>query len=128
MDCYCDDVDGPSVSDEKTVRARKHHKCSGCGGAIVAGETYRHLWGVWDGKASTFKWCTDCLELEAWAEAHVPCICWDDVGRIHDTILDAMSEYDAECPGLYDEAKAKIAEVRDRRRLVASLIVTETSK
>lgn len=113
--CYCDYSDGPSVFDEKTVKAKKVHKCSECRGAIQAGETYLKTWGIWDGEASTFKRCPDCSALIAWATAHVKCICWY-YGQTLSDIIDAMQEYDSECPGLLAEAEAKVAEVRTKRR------------
>lgn len=113
--CYCDYGEGPSLLDEKTVTAKKAHKCSECRGAILPGERYLKTWGIWEGEAHTFKRCEDCAELMKWAEAHVPCICWL-YGDTHQSIMDAMYGYDDECPGLAAEAKDKIASVRTKRR------------
>lgn len=117
--CYCDYGDGPSVFDEKTVKAKKAHKCSECRGAILPGEAYLKTWGIWDGEASTFKRCADCSSLIEWALAHVKCICWH-YGQSLSDIIDAMQEYDAECPGLLAEAEAKVNAVRAKRRALHS--------
>jgi hypothetical protein len=114
-DCYCDYGDGPSVFDEATAKARKTHKCTECGGAILPGEVYLKTWGIWEGDAYTFKRCPDCIELVKWAAAHVPCICWM-YGETHSSIRDAMDAWDSECPGLAAEADAKIKAVRAKRR------------
>lgn len=121
--CYCDYGDGPSVMDEKTVKAKKAHKCSECRGTILAGEAYLKTWGIWASEARTFKRCSDCSELMAWAEAHVKCICWL-YGDAHTNILEAMTEYDDECPGLLAEAEAKVKAVRTKRRELAAIEAT----
>lgn len=113
--CYCDYGEGPSVIDQKTVKAKKAHKCSECRGAILPGELYRKTWGIWEGDAHTYKRCVDCGTLVAWAEAHIKCICFY-YGDELSNILEAMAEYDAECPGLLGEAEDKIKAVRTKRR------------
>ena len=113
--CYCDYDDPPTVCDTREVKAKKTHKCSECRGAILPGETYRKTWGIWEGDAHTYKRCADCSELVAWAEAHIKCICFY-YGEELSNVMDAMSEYDSECPGLYAEAEAKVKAVREKRR------------
>ncbi|KAB2918507.1 MAG: hypothetical protein F9K29_08040 [Hyphomicrobiaceae bacterium] len=113
--CCCPDLDGPSVFDERLVKAKKAHKCTECCGVILPGEMYLKTWGIWEGEAHTFKRCADCIDLVKWAEAHVPCICWL-YGETHSNIRDAMDEWDRECPGLAAEADAKIKAVRAKRR------------
>ena len=114
-DCYCDYGEGPEMMTEKTVKARKAHKCTECHGTIAPGEAYLNTWGIWEGEAHTFKRCADCIDLMKWAEAHVPCICWL-YGDTHSNIREAMANWDSECPGLAAEADAKIKTVRDKRR------------
>lgn len=119
--CYCDYDDAPSVYDVKSRKAKKEHKCSECGGAIQSGEVYAHAWGVWDGDARAFKTCPDCLELQRWALVHVKCICWSH-GDMHSIIVETFQDWEHESPGITEEAKAKIADIRKRRREIASAI------
>lgn len=126
--CYCDyDTEGPSAFSESKVKARKNHKCSECGGAILVGETYQKTWGVWDSEVRTYKCCADCLEMQAWAEAHVKCMCWV-YGKTHLTMLDVMDEWDHECPGLYAEAKQKSADIRTKRRALLPVVSSAPSE
>lgn len=115
-DCYCD-YDGPSPEffHESLPKARKEHRCDECGGKVKPGETYRLIVGKWDGDLNTFKACPDCLELMTWAEAHVKCICWQ-LGEAHQNILDEMSNWEKECPGLAAEASEKMRAIRLKRR------------
>jgi hypothetical protein len=65
-DCACvyvGDYDGPEFCHAERRRARKTHKCDECWREIVAGETYEHVRGKWDGYMSTFKTCGDCLSI-----------------------------------------------------------------
>lgn len=57
------DGDGPSVFTERTITARKEHRCCECRGAIAAGETYQRVDGCWDGSWSTYKTCAICVEI-----------------------------------------------------------------
>lgn len=115
MDCYCDYDDAPTAFNEGPQKAKKQHKCSECGGNIRPGETYTKTWGVWDGSVCTFKRCTDCQSFLDWALAHVKCICWS-YGEMHQDVLDELHGWDRDCPGLYAEARAKVMEIRERRR------------
>lgn len=118
--CYCDyDAESPEFFSVSTPKARKDCRCDECGGVIRAGETYRRVNGKWDGLISTYRQCADCRDFEAWAEAHIPCLadCPPPLGMAHKRILEAMSEWDRECPGLYAEAKLKRDDIRKKRRI-----------
>lgn len=121
--CYCDyDGEPPEFMHETMSKARKEHCCSECGGRIERGETYRATRGKWDGDVKTYKACPDCLELMAWAEAHVKCICWY-FGDAHQNILDEMSNWEKECPGLAAEASERMRAIRLKRREPSSRAV-----
>lgn len=53
-------MSGPTLYIEKVVKARKSHKCSGCGAAIAKGETYKSISGAWDGKFKAYNHCDNC--------------------------------------------------------------------
>lgn len=55
--------DGPSVSRDTFPRARKEHRCDGCHGTIRRGDRYLRCFGVWEGDASTWKYCAACKLL-----------------------------------------------------------------
>lgn len=57
--------DMPSVYGCDCRKARKTHECCECHGTIEIGEPYHKHHGIWSGKASTFKVCTDCEALRA---------------------------------------------------------------
>lgn len=61
--CGCDDMDGPSVFREKTVKARKLYKCYECGTKINPGELCDYIFGVWEGDVSSFYTCEKCVDL-----------------------------------------------------------------
>lgn len=46
-------------------KAKQPHRCCECRGTISPGETYERYQGVWSGDFSTYKTCTDCLELRS---------------------------------------------------------------
>lgn len=41
-------------------KARKHHKCTACGGDILPGDFYNHVTGIFDGGPFTEKFCGSC--------------------------------------------------------------------
>ena len=53
----------PDVYRIEKPKARKEHKCYECRGVIAVGEAYCLHSGIWDGKASRFKVCSDCEAL-----------------------------------------------------------------
>lgn len=74
--CYCEDGDRPSVFESQDVMsARAAHPCDECLHTILPGESYRRVWGVWDGEAKTYRACCRCMVLEEWVVAHFPCYC-----------------------------------------------------
>lgn len=88
--CDCD-LEPPSVFQETRRKARKGHKCNSCRGLISAGEEYISTFGVWDGEASSYKRCTDCDGLMAWAHTQDDCICIsvaDVMGDLRDHFYD----------------------------------------
>ena len=66
MDCSCVYVDidnGPEAFRSINRKACKEHKCCECGRVILKGETYRYESGIWEGEASSYKTCKDCLSI-----------------------------------------------------------------
>lgn len=50
-------------------KARKPHQCRECRGAIVPGEVYSYVSGVWDGRGDSWAMCSTCSEVkDAWYE------------------------------------------------------------
>ncbi len=50
------------ISETKTSRARKSHRCDWCFGRIEVGETYKHYSGVDGHQWFTSKWHPECLD------------------------------------------------------------------
>jgi hypothetical protein len=46
-------------------KARKPHKCAGCGGVIAAGEIYAYHHGISDGRGFSKAVCVDCDKMVA---------------------------------------------------------------
>lgn len=98
-ECYCD-YEMPTICDSKMVKAaRKSHKCCECRREIKPGESYENTFGVWDGSASTYHTCSNCLALREFVKAHVPCFCWS-YGNAREDALDAARNWEREAPGL----------------------------
>ena len=74
-DCSCD-YDPADCYFREIRKARVSHKCEECGGKILVGEKYEHVFGVWEGSASTFKTCERCVDIRQWTKNNVPCLCW----------------------------------------------------
>lgn len=89
-DCYCDDLERPSVIHESTPTARKPYKCSECGRHIEPGTKYQNVWGVWGGEGQTFKRCQACTRLVEYIKAHVPCFC-DSLGGLHEEASETLA-------------------------------------
>ena len=99
MDCFCD-YDPPSIYSQQQVKAaRKAHKCSECSRTIQPGEPYESTWGIWGGRADTFRTCQHCLSLREFVKAHVPCFCWAH-GNTREDAIDTARGWDHEAPGL----------------------------
>jgi len=65
------DAIAPSCLSETWPKARKAHKCCECGRTIQPGEKYMCISGIWDGRPSRFKTCTECANLGARFRCHV---------------------------------------------------------
>lgn len=61
----CFVADGYCTVYEETVikKSRKQHQCSDCGGLIGVGESYRSIFSVYEGDATTSKMCHKCQSL-----------------------------------------------------------------
>ena len=64
--CAVEDLDPPAVFSETKRRARRDHVCVECGRTIRAGEQYRFVSGLWDGRWSSHKMCRHCDALSGW--------------------------------------------------------------
>lgn len=60
------DYDPADIYNETDPKARKSHICSECGRTINKGEKYRNHFGIWEGRAETFKTCSHCLVAQNW--------------------------------------------------------------
>jgi hypothetical protein len=121
MECYCDDGEMPSVYEAKDVMAaRQVHRCSECDHAILPGESYWHVFGIWptvDG-ATTFRTCARCMDLKLFVEAHIPCAC-----LLHGNLLDAARDEIDNCDDpavLRPEFDALMADIRAQPRIAPS--------
>ena len=97
-DCYCD-YEAPSICHEATPIARKNHRCTECGRAILKGDRYEYTWGIWGGDAQEFKTCQRCIALRDFVKAHVPCLC-DVLGGLIEECMETARGYAHEAPGL----------------------------
>ena len=113
-ECVCD-YDAPSVYRRTEVKAaRKEHKCEECRRKIKPGESYELVFGMWDGRADTFKTCAHCLALREWVKAHVPCFCWAH-GNIREDAIETAMGYAHEAPGLLFGAYRREIAIRRAR-------------
>lgn len=110
--CGCDH-EQPSAFWETKRKAKKRHKCSECRGWIEVGEVYTATRGVWDGSPSSYKTCSDCWELSAWAESKSECLCLL-YGQWHLGIMD--DAHDSGDAAYAAEVDARIKAIRNKRR------------
>lgn len=115
VDCYCD-YEIPSVFSKTERSAKKEHKCDECGRRIRAGERYENVFGVWDGDASTFKTCPNCVALREFVVAHVPCCCWL-YGNMLEDCVNTARDYAHEAPGLMFGVYRRMVAIQRARRL-----------
>lgn len=55
----------------RRVRARKAHRCAGCGAVIAPGETYERFASLYDGSWSVERGCLACgADADKFGEAH----------------------------------------------------------
>lgn len=100
--CVCDG-DQPSLFSEREIRsARKQHKCDECQNPINVGESYRSVFGVWDGMADSHRLCSYCVACKEYVEAHLPCFCWywGSEGEMLNDMRESVSNYSFEVPGM----------------------------
>lgn len=106
------DGDGPSCCTTSTPKARKEHRCAECREPIMAGSRYEKVFGVWDGRAETFKTCLLCAEIRD----HFAC----DGGWIYGELWTQLGEnffQEMKCGGqcmvgLSPAAKSKVIDER----------------
>lgn len=109
--CYCENDDPASIYQERDVmQARKVMACSECDGAILPGESYKHIWGVWPtiGGAATYRKCARCMVLQEFVLAHIPCACLY-LGMLHQSVYDELDN-NSEAEVLKAEIEALIAD------------------
>lgn len=119
---YCDceyDYDMPAFSRTGSVKsARKVYRCDECRGPIFQGERYEYLTGRWDDRVDTFRVCTACLDLRAWAKISVPCFCSNVIGELHDRIAEMVADLRHEIPGFFFEWGRRAVKLRQRKLAV----------
>jgi len=103
--CYCDDLERPSISKETLVQnARIERECTECRHAILPGESYHELWGIWPGiqhEPMVHASCARCMVLREYVRAHIPCFCdplgdlLENVGEIRDQYPEIRADLDA---------------------------------
>ena len=57
--CECD-LDSPAIFEQVARKASKQHKCCECKRLIEPAETYIVTSGLWEGKWSHYKHCSEC--------------------------------------------------------------------
>lgn len=120
-DCSCD-YDPPSFYGRYIRTAKKPHKCEECNGAILPGEKYEYVSGLWDGYFSDFKTCERCVDLRTWVKNNVPCLCWAHGNTIEDcrqAVEEATYRAPEETAGLrfgFLRRKVKIDKFNETRR------------
>ena len=84
------DYDEPTFYCEKTVISRKDHICCECFRLIRKKESYKNVFGVWEGKTSVFKTCSNCLIPQEWLRKECNGFLH---GNLEDEILEHAEEY-----------------------------------
>ena len=90
IDCFCD-YDAPEFYRKEIRIARKAHRCYECGGAILPGEKFECVAGMWEGDFSTFKTCGRCCDIRQWVKNNVPCFCWAH-GNLNEDASEAIAD------------------------------------
>ena len=115
MSCSCD-YDPPEFYHRTTIsKARKEHGCYECGGRILQGESYEHVFAKWDGDVGNVNTCQRCLDLREYVKAHVPCFCWAH-GNVIDDAIETVRSYAQEVPGLMFGAYRRQVAIRAARK------------
>lgn len=97
MSCYCDFDSTWTLFKEKTVTARKAHRCYECQRVIQPGERYQSAFGIGDGDTYNMRICAQCQALRDYVEKNVPCACLG-----YGTLLDDARETVRDIAGLED--------------------------
>jgi hypothetical protein len=113
----CDCGDGPETYRETRPRARKPHKCCECGRTIQPGEIYRLLWGVWEGRPETYKTCSACQDLDAWAHDQSDCFC-PTLGDLRQHVIDMVHESGE--ADIIAEGERRVKEIERAARIAAT--------
>lgn len=109
--CYCDSYSEFVVTE--TRKAKKPHRCGECYSQISPGETYEHARGKCEGEMFTAKTCADCLALQAFVRAHVPCLCLE-FGNATEVALAAAAAANNEAPGTLFGAMRRMVAIKRR--------------
>lgn len=64
--CRIDGAETATIYRDRTVTARKSHKCYECGRDISAGERYRYVFTVYDGWPDSYHTCIHCVSGQDW--------------------------------------------------------------
>lgn len=72
--CNCD-TELPKFFDQKTVKAKKNHRCCECGDEIAPGDSYVRSSGKWDGEVKTYSTCQKCDRVSRLARMLHPDFC-----------------------------------------------------
>jgi hypothetical protein len=88
--CYVD-LEPCKVWQERDRTARKRHRCDGCRGPILPGETYTAHFSVFEGRALSEKMCGGCdADRSEFAVAHEGMLCTP--GDLRNMIRECMGE------------------------------------
>lgn len=78
--CYCD-FDPAECYQQKTVTARKQHRCTECDGPINSGESYDRATMLFEGHWLTCRTCQHCLPMAEWVMRNCGCLGHGDLWR-----------------------------------------------
>lgn len=72
----CDDYDVGTLAQQKTIKARKPHRCYECGKEIPKGAEYENYKHLIDGKFEEYHTCLSCVDLRNRLMNVDGCRCW----------------------------------------------------
>ena len=81
--CYCD-YESPSMYRAARPIARRPHRCHECGSAILVGERYESVVGIYSDGFHRYCTCVDCLLVRDQMDALLDCWCWSHGGLWED--------------------------------------------
>jgi hypothetical protein len=82
--------DRPEFSSDRTLTARKEHKCVECGRSIGVGERYRRSFMKQDGAVYDAKTCAHCDVACSWLVANCN-------GYIYEAVIEDFQEHATPC-------------------------------